>query len=230
MKLTERLGTLLELGPTSRVLDVASGNGESAIFLAQRFGCEVVGIDFGAEAVVEASRRATAAGVAHLATFAQGDAEQIDYPDAAFHAVICECAFCTFPDKSSAAAEFMRVLRPSGRAGLSDLTRSGPLPSELEGLLAWVSCIADARPEDEYVGYLYAAGLSDARTEKHNQALAEMVRDIQGKLLGAELIVKLQGLNLPGADLVQAKALARAAADAVRAGLLGYSLVTARRA
>ena len=112
MKLTERLGTLLELGPTSRVLDVASGNGESAIFLAQRFGCEVVGIDFGAEAVVEASRRATAAGVAHLATFAQGDAEQIDYPDAAFHAVICECASISSNTRLSAARS-MLAARPT---------------------------------------------------------------------------------------------------------------------
>jgi len=230
MKLTERLGILLELGPATRVLDVASGKGESAIFLTQRFGCEVVGIDFGTENVAEASRRATSAGVAHLATFAQGDAEQIDYPDASFDAVICECAFCTFPNKRRAATEFVRVLRPSGRAGLSDLTRSGPLPSELEGLLAWVSCIADARPEDEYVGYLDAAGLRGAQIERHSQALAEIVRDIQGKLLGAELMVKLQGLNLPGVDLDQAKAMARAAADAVRAGLLGYSLITAWRA
>lgn len=230
MKLTERLGILLELGLATRVLDVASGKGESAIFLAQHFGCEVVGIDFGAENVAEASRRAAAAGLEHLATFVQGDAEQIGFPDASFHAVICECAFCTFPDKSKAAAEFTRVLKPAGRVGLSDLTRSGPLPSELEGLLAWLSCIADARPEDEYVGYLNAAGLSGEQIERHNQALAEMVRDIQGKLLGAELMVKLQGLNLPGLDLDQAKTMARAAADAVRAGLLGYSLVTARRA
>jgi arsenite methyltransferase len=225
-RLTERLGALLALGPEGRVLDVASGKGESAIFLAQRFGCAVVGIDFGVENVAEASRRATAAGVAHLTSFQHGDAEQIDYPDASFDAVICECAFCTFPDKSKAAAEFVRVLKPFGRVGLSDLIRSGPLPTELEGLLAWIACIADARPSDEYIGYLKAAGLNGARIETHDEALAEMVRDIQGKLLGAELMVKLQGLNLPGVDLEQAKTLARAAAGAVRAGTLGYALIT----
>ena len=50
--------------------------------------------------------------------------------------VVCECAFCTFPDKSRAAAEFARVLRSGGRVGISDLTRSGELPGELDGLLA----------------------------------------------------------------------------------------------
>jgi len=47
LKLTQRLGEILGLGPDSRVLDVASGKGTSAIFLAQRFGCEVVGVDYG---------------------------------------------------------------------------------------------------------------------------------------------------------------------------------------
>jgi len=56
-----------------------------------------------------------------------------------------------------------------------------------------------------------------------------MVRDIQGKLLGAELMSKLKKLDLEGIDFTQAKALARAAADAVRAGILGYAIVEGRR-
>ena len=112
---------------------------------------------------------------------------------------------------------------------MSDLTRSGPLPSELEGLLAWVACIADARPVEEYVGYLKAAGIGDTQVETHDEALRDMVRDIQGKLLGAELMSKVQGLNLDGVDLAQAKGLARAAADAVRANKLGYALIVGQR-
>ena len=113
--------------------------------------------------------------------------------------------------------------------GLSDLTRSGLLPTELEGLLAWVACIADARSGDEYIEYLRMAGLIGAQIETHDEALAEMVRDIQGKLLATELMVKMKDLDLPGVDLGRAKGLARSAADAVRAGLLGYGLVTAWR-
>src|SRR5260370_41659650 len=47
LALTERLGTLLDLGPGKRVLDIAAGQGSSAIFLAQRFGCEVIGAEYG---------------------------------------------------------------------------------------------------------------------------------------------------------------------------------------
>jgi cyclopropane fatty-acyl-phospholipid synthase-like methyltransferase len=57
LELTERLGNLLELRPGQRVLDVASGTGASAVFLAQRFGCEVVGLDYSTELVGQARRR-----------------------------------------------------------------------------------------------------------------------------------------------------------------------------
>lgn len=224
--LTARLGELLGLAPGRRVLDVASGRGESAIFLAQRFGCEVVGIDFGADNVAQSTLRAKQAGVSDLVRFEQGDAERLAFPGSGFDAVICECAFCTFPDKPSAAREFARVLRPGGRVGLSDLTRRGPLPRELEGLLAWIACIADALPVAEYVACLEAAGIAAPSVEPHDEALLQMVRDIQGKLLSAELMVKLKKLELPGTDFEQAKSLARAALDAIRAGVLGYTVIT----
>src|SRR5579863_4626897 len=228
LRLTARLGEHLGLCPGVRVLDVASGKGETAIFLAKQFGCQVVGVDFGLRNVEESNARATAAQVGHIVSFIEGDAERLDFSDASFDAVLCECAFCTFPDKRAAASQFARVLRPGGRVGVSDLTRSGPLPTDLEGLLAWIACIADARPVEEYAGYLIEAGLDVTATEPHNYALAEMARDIQTTLLGIELMVKLQNLDLPGADFDQAKQFARAAASAIQQGLLGYSLIVGR--
>jgi arsenite methyltransferase len=227
-RLTARLGDQLGLRPGLRILDVASGKGESAIFLARQFGCQVVGVDFGPQNVREANSRATAVGLTHLASFVEGDAERLDFPDTSFDAVICECAFCTFPNKHAAASEFARVLRPGGGIGLSDLTRSGPLPQDLEGLLAWIACIADARSVEEYAGYLEAAAFHVTAIEPHNNALAEMARDVQGRLLGIELMVKLNKLSLPGADFEQAKQLARAASKAIQQDLLGYSLIVAR--
>lgn len=224
LDLTRRLGILLELRPGLRVLDVASGKGESAIFLAKEFGCEVVGIDFGANAE-EAAKRAGAAGVASLATFRQGDAERMDFPDGFFDRIICECAFCTFPDKAAAAHEFARVLRGDGRFGLSDLTRQASLPADLEGVLSWIACIADARPVAEYRGYLHDAGFEISAVEAHDDALARMARDVQSRLLGLELMSKLKKLDLPGADFEQAKQFARAALRAIQDGVLGYSLI-----
>ena len=227
LALTERLGVLLEPGPGKRVLDVAAGQGTSALFLARRFGCEVVGVEYGSESVRKANAAAEAAGLGHLVRFQHGDAERLPVEDGSFDAVICECAFCTFPDKRAAAAEFARVLRPGGRVGLSDLTRAGPLPAELRGLLAWIACIADAQPLERYMQYLADAGLHVDLTEAHDSALSSLVQDIRARLLGAELLVKLKKIDLPAVDFEQARTLARAAADAVKAGTFGYAVVIA---
>jgi arsenite methyltransferase len=229
LALTERLGALLALGPGQQVLDVASGQGASAIFLARRFGCAVVGVDYGGDSVRQATDAAERAGVAHLVQFAQGDAECLPYADAAFDALICECAFCIFPDKAAAASEFRRVLRPGGRVGLSDLTRSADVPQDLQGLLAWIACIAAAQPLDHYARYLQDAGLNVDLIEPHDEALRSLVQDVRARLLGAELLVKLKKIDLPNADFEQARALARAAAEAVKAGTFGYAVMTAAK-
>ena len=39
LALTHRVGTLLGLKPDMRLLDVAAGQGSSAIYLARQFGC-----------------------------------------------------------------------------------------------------------------------------------------------------------------------------------------------
>lgn len=230
VRLTERLGALLRLGPGQRVLDIASGQGSSALALARRFGCQVLGIEYGPEAVKEASERATTAGWAHLVTFQQGDAECLPVPDGAFDALICECAFCTFPNKSAAAAEFWRVLRPGGRMGLSDLTRTGEIPEELQGLLAWIACLADAQPVDAYLRYLAKAGLAVELVEEHDEALRELVQQVHAKLLGAELLVRLGKADLPASlDFAQARAFVKAARGALQAGRFGYLVIQAQK-
>jgi arsenite methyltransferase len=228
--LTQYLGAALHLGPDQRVLDVASGQGTSAIYLAQRFGCTVLGIEYSHVAVERATQAAQTAGVAHLVTFGQGDAEQLPVPTASFDVVVCECAFCTFPNKATAASEFVRVLSPGGRVGLSDLTRTAEIPAELQGLLAWIACLADAQPLESYVQYLTDAGLMIQLVEEHDEALTDLLRNIQGKLLGAELLVKLNKIMLPGEiDMEQAKTMAKAAATAIQARQFGYAVVTAAK-
>lgn len=230
MALTEYLGTILHLRPGQRVLDVAAGQGTSAIHLAQRFGCSVLGIEYSRTAVENATQAAQAAEVAHLVTFQQGDAEHLPVVAESFDAVICECAFCTFPNKTMAASEFRRVLKPGGRVGLSDLTRKDDIPDDLQGLLAWIACIADAQPLEHYERYLMDSGLAVQRVEPHDEALFDMVRGIEGKLLGTELLVKLKKIQLPTEiDFDQGKKMVKAAATAIKAQKFGYAIITAEK-
>lgn len=225
LALTTKIGQLLQLTPDDHVLDVAAGQGMSAIHLAQTFGCRVTGLEYSQKAVAAGQTAVAQAELSHLVTLQQGDAESLPFDAAHFDVLLCECAFCTFPNKPAAAAEMARVLKPNGRLGISDLTRQGELPPELNTLMAWIACIADAQPISTYQQYLENAGLSVTAVMKQDKALADMVKDVQGKVLGAELMVKLKKIAWPNADFSLAKTIAKSAAEQVGKGTLGYAVL-----
>jgi SAM-dependent methyltransferase len=161
--------------------------------------------------------------------FERSDAENLPFRDGSFDAILCECAFCTFPQKPLAAAEFFRVLRPGGRVGISDMTRAETLPADLDGLLAWIACIGDAQTVEDYTACLRHGGFSVDHVEPNNTALLEMVDQIRMKLLGAEIMTGLNKLQLPGIDLGTAKRMAISAAEAIQRGHLGYVLLGATK-
>lgn len=227
------MADLLEIGAHSRVFDVAAGIGTSAIHLAAQRGCAVVGIDLSPANVAEATRRARDAGVADQVQFRCAPVESMGGLEAeyggGFDAAICECAFCTFVDKPAAAAAMARALRPGGRLGVSDLTREAELSSELQGLLAWVACIAGALPIAEYRATLSDVGLHVDVVEAHNDELREMADAIRGRLVTAALLTGLGRMSLAAVDLDGARRLARAGAEAIRRGQLGYTVLCATK-
>ncbi|WP_370409584.1 class I SAM-dependent methyltransferase [Streptomyces fradiae] len=225
--LTRRLADALALPESSRVLDVASGRGTTALLLADVYGCEVDGVDYAPANTALAQGAAQAAGLAGRARFATGDAEHLPYEGGSFDAVVCECALCTFPDKARAAAEFARVLRPGGRLGITGVTADADrLPPELTGLGARIACIADARPLSQYVEILAGAGLRTLHTEHHDRAMLRMIDQIEARLNLLRMTAPAR-LTTAGIDLDAAPAVLRAARTAVADGALGYALLVA---
>lgn len=229
LALTHHLGTVIGLDKADSVLDVACGRGASAVHLARRFGCRVTGLDYGQENLTAAEAHAKSNGVAHLTAFRQGDAERLPLGDGAFDAVISECSFCMFPNKAVAAAEMARVLRPGGRLGLTDMTINGSLPEDIRSLLTWVTCVAGADTPQSYVTTLQQAGFTDFILEDQREALLEMTRDVRRKLLGVELAAKLGKLSLGDLDLSEGKRMARRAVELIDSGVVGYTLITAKK-
>lgn len=227
LELTRHLGHLLGLGHGRTLLDVACGPGTSAIWLARELGCEVTGVDYGVGNIASAAQAAANAGLSARVRFLPADSENLPFADCSFDAVICECSFCTFPDKPLAAREIFRVLRPGGRFGMTDVVRSGPLPTELDSLLAWSACITDARPVEEYCSILETCGFEVDLVECHDAALVELVDRVRRRLVGAQLASGLGKLDLPGIDLTAAASLARSAMRAIVGGRLGYALLLA---
>ncbi|MFG3405455.1 class I SAM-dependent methyltransferase [Streptomyces sp. NPDC048142] len=227
--LTRRLADRLGLSPGARALDVASGRGTTALLLADAYGADVDGVDYARANTALAQGAAQAAGLADRARFTTGDAESLPYPDGVFDAVVCECALCTFPDKTRAAAEFARVLRSGGRLGITDVTIDPTrLPPELTGLGARIACVADARPLQDYTEILERAGLRTLRTERHDGAMRRMIDQIEARL-DLLRITAAAGLAQAGVDLTAAPAVLEAARRAVEDGVLGYGLVIAEK-
>ena len=227
LELTRRLARCLDLHAGQKVLDVASGPGATAFLLAAEFGVEVEGVDLGEQSVAKANARAAEQGVAGRVRFTVGDAEQLPLPDASVDAVVCECAFCTFPDKPTAARELARVLRPGGRLGITDVALDPTrLDDELRSMAGWVACLADARPLEEYVGLLEAEGLHVTLTEHHDQALARMIDQVDARLVAFRM-AKVPALET--IDFDQARRRVASAGRAVEAGIAGYKLLVAEK-
>jgi arsenite methyltransferase len=224
LALTRRLADRLRLHGGRRVLDVAAGPGTTARLLAADYDVLVDGVDL-AESTVERARTASGPRV----RFHVGDAERIPLQDSTFDAVVCECAFCTFPDKATAAAEFARVLRPGGRVGITDVTVSaGGLPAELTGLAAWVACIADARPLTEYSAILDRAGLRTVHTETHDDAIERMIDEIDARLRLLRMTAPAR-LADAGVDVPAVQRYTSLARQAVADGLIGYALLVGEK-
>lgn len=230
LKLTRRLLDTIDLRQGDRLIDVASGIGTTSLLAATEYQAYVDGVDLSAANVTLANGAAQAAGVADRAQFHHGDAEALPLLDGVYDAVVCECALCTFPDKATAASEMARALRHGGRVGITDVTADPDrLPPELTGVAAWVACIADARPVEDYRAILAGAGLRVTSTERHTAALDQMVRQIAARL--ALLRMTSPGrLEELGIDISRVGPVLDAAQDAIRAGVLDYVLLVGEKA
>src|SRR4051812_22310781 len=118
----EHLCETADLQAGWRVLDVATGSGNAAIAAARR-GCEVIGVDY-VPALLERGRIRAAAEHLDL-RFAEGDAEDLRFPDASFDAVVSIYGVMFAPDHRRAASELVRVCRPGGRIALACWTPDG---------------------------------------------------------------------------------------------------------
>jgi SAM-dependent methyltransferase len=226
LDLTRHLARTLDLRPGQRVLDVAAGRGATACLLAAEFGVDVDGIDLGPTSVERARLAASERGLDRRVRFHQGDAERLPFNDGTFDAVICECAWCTFPDKATAATEFARVLRPGAQVGITDVTLDrARIDPELATLAGYLACIADARPAAEYAALLEGAGLRVVASEAHDDALTRMIDQIEARLRVWALLDP-PGLTLAPETILRYTA---AAAAAVADRVAGYQLLVARK-
>jgi ubiquinone/menaquinone biosynthesis C-methylase UbiE len=143
----ESLCESADVRSAQRVLDVATGNGATALAAARRYA-DVVGIDFVPALLERARRRAEADGFP--IEFREGDAQALPVESASFDRVLSTFGVMFAPDQARAAAELVRVCKPGGKIGLACWTPEGvlgesfrlisryaPPPPGLEPAMSW---------------------------------------------------------------------------------------------
>ena len=110
------------VGPGERVLDVATGTGNGALWAA-RAGAHVTGLDLSPALLETARARAQEEGFE--IDFVQGDAEALPFADGEFDKVISVFGAMFAPRHAVTAGELLRVTRPGGTLVLATWTPEG---------------------------------------------------------------------------------------------------------
>jgi demethylmenaquinone methyltransferase/2-methoxy-6-polyprenyl-1,4-benzoquinol methylase len=117
----------LALAPGDQVLDVATGTGALAAALAQTSAnVTIIGCDLNRSMLGVAQKRVLRANLP--VQLILSDAARLPFPDSSFDAVTMAFAIDDMPDRRACAAEMLRVLRPSGKLALLELSRPDQEP------------------------------------------------------------------------------------------------------
>ncbi len=168
------------LRPGEVVLDLGSGGGFDVFLAGPKVGAagRVIGVDMTpqmlakARGSIESYRRRT--GLDNV-EFRLGEIEHLPVADASADAVISNCVINLSPDKPQVWREIARVLRPGGRAAVSDMALLRPLPAAVvEDVEALIGCIAGAVLVDEYRRMIEEAGLAEVMLEPKRDYVAAL--------------------------------------------------------
>lgn len=118
---TEYMAHRLTLDASSTILDLGSGYGGPARFLASRYGYRVVGLNLSAVEIEEAEKRTAAADLTQHVTYVLGDFHDLPFGDTTFDVVWSQDALMYGADKRRILEEAARVLKPSGILTFTDL-------------------------------------------------------------------------------------------------------------
>ena len=179
LEAVDALAKSAAIDASDRVLDVCSGMGGPARYLAFRYGCPVMGLDLNRSRALSAARFTALVGLDGKVSFVCGDATSMPFENQSFTRVISQEAFLHIGDKEALFENCQRVLAPGGRLTFTDWVASPRLTESERSILGKGMAAAAIHQKDEYVSYLSAADLVGVEVED----LSVWWRDILRKRL-----------------------------------------------
>jgi ubiquinone/menaquinone biosynthesis C-methylase UbiE len=174
---TDRLMVEAAVRAEDVVLDVCSGMGGPARYLAWKIGCDVTGLDLTASRVEGATELTRVAGLSGSVRFVHGNARAMPFRDASFTLAVAQESFAHIPDKPRLLAECARVLRPTGRLVFSDILHRGSLSVQDMQRLSEGMTFSEIATLDGYAEQLRLCGMVVVRlvdlTEEWTRILVE---------------------------------------------------------
>ena len=122
---TEELARMLAPRPGDRLVDIGSGLGGQARYLAKMCGCRVTGVDLTQEFVATAAELTRRAGLSAEVEFRQGSALELPLADDSFDLAWSQNVAMNIADRPRYYGEVRRILKSGGRFAIQDVTR-GP--------------------------------------------------------------------------------------------------------
>jgi sarcosine/dimethylglycine N-methyltransferase len=174
---TVELARLAGIAADMSVLDVGSGLGGPARFLAATYGCQVTGVDL-SEPFVDAARYLTErTGQSELVSFETGSALELPFDDGHFDVALLQHVAMNIADRARLYREIRRVLKLSGRFAIFDVVlNSGdphyPVPWARTPATSFVLTAAATREAIEPAGFRTLAWQDD--TEAANAWFAQL--------------------------------------------------------
>jgi sarcosine/dimethylglycine N-methyltransferase len=140
------------------VLDIGSGIGGPACYLAQRFECQVLGVDISTVGHDQALARVRDTGLSHLVQFRCGDIQALALPAQAFDVVLSLDAWCHIPQRHLLLQRCATWLRPGGRVAFYDHVERQPIPAPDRRRFCALWRFPGLETPQSYVEALQAAG------------------------------------------------------------------------
>jgi ubiquinone/menaquinone biosynthesis C-methylase UbiE len=141
--------------PDTTLLDLGCGMGGPGRFLADRFGCSLVGVDLLPLRIELAQALTDITRMSDRISYHVADATDLDFDDVSFEQVWLLDVSMHIRDKRTLFAEIARVLRPGGLLVMHEQT--GPLPKAMQPVMRQAPYLAPSLPQ--LIRYVEGAGL-----------------------------------------------------------------------